>query len=251
MRRIAVLIVAAVSLSGCALSAPPVATQAPEKNTRPGPSPEGRLSIMSGGLNFDLNNPPKDWLIATSDDKVNASAVFSPLTTVTRNGVPTLEVRTGPAQSIAVRRINAMLMATPYLNWAWNLSDHGAGIHPVRLIIGFKGGGSEKNTLKEQLNGLPAHDRALTLVWGDSALRRGTLTRPDKNRPFEAAVYTVRGGRENTRKWWRDTVDLSDLYKQAWPDDERRAIRITFIGIAAAPRMPPVRGRVSGIELSH
>lgn len=250
MKCYALLLIAVFSLSACTV-APPSMPPAPKKTNRPGPSPEGRLAIMSGGLKFDLNNPPKDWLIATSDETVKANSVFSPLTSVIRNGVPTLEVRTGPAQSIAVRRIDAMLMATPYLSWAWNLSDHGVGIHPVRLIVGFKGGGSKQTTFREQKDGLPAHDRALTLVWGDTALRRGTLTRPNKNRPFEAAVYTVRGGRENTRKWWRDTVDLSDLYKQAWPNDDRRAIHITFIGIAAAPRVPAVRGRVSGIELSH
>jgi len=239
-----------LSLCACTLSQTTVASVAP-KNTNPGPGPEGRLSIMGAGLNFNLDTPPKDWLIATSDENISPNAVFTPLSTVTQDGVPALEIRTGPAQSIAARRINAMLMATPYLSWSWHLSDHGQGTHPVRMVIGFKGGVPDGSSTRGRNNGLPEHDRAMTLVWGDTALRRGTLTAPNPNRPFEAAVYTVRGGRENTRKWWRDTVDLSELYQKAWPNDERRTIRITFIGIAAAPHMPAVRGRVSAIELSH
>lgn len=216
-----------------------------------GPGPEGRLSIMSNGLSFDLKSPPKDWMIATGDENTTAKSIFSPLSSVRRNGVPALEIRSGPTKSIAVRRVSAMLMATPYLSWSWNLSDHGPGIHPVRMVIGFQGGAPQGTSNKGQKNGLPDHDRALALVWGDTALRRGNLSVPPPGRPREAAVYTVRGGRENTRKWWRDTVDLSELYKKAWPNDKRRPVRITFIGMAAAPRMPAVRGRISGVELSH
>ena len=244
----------ALTLAACTrpqadhVTRPPMA---PNLNPDPEPSPDGRLAIMGGGINFDLNAPPKDWVIVTSDKNMSPNTIFSPLTNVTQDGIPALEIRTGPVQSIALRRVNAMLMATPYLSWAWHLSDHGQGIHPVRIVIGFKGGAPKGTPSKGKNGGLPDHDRALALVWGDSALRRGTLTVPPPERPFEAAIYTVRGGRENTRKWWRDTVDLSELYKRAWPHDERRTIRITFIGIAAAPHMPAIRGRVSGIELTH
>jgi hypothetical protein len=206
---------------------------------------------MGAGLNFNLNAPPEDWLIVIGDKKSNPKANFSPLTSVSQDGVNALEIRSGPSQMIAVRKVQAMLMATPFLKWDWHLSDHGQGIHPVRIVIGFKGDAGDGTIKQRSGGGLPDHDRALALVWGDTALRRGTLNVPDPNKPHLAAVYTVRGGRENTRKWWRDTVDLSELYRQAWPYDERRTIRITFIGIAAAPHTPPIRGRVSGIELTH
>lgn len=250
MIRTLLIVVLGLSLSACSSPKPQRVPKAVQ-NANPGPGPEGRLSVMGAGLNFNFDAPPKDWLIATSDDVISAKTVFSPLTSVTRDGVPALEIRSGAAQSIAVRRVNAMLMATPYLTWSWHLSDHGVGIHPVRMVIGFQGGAPLGTPNKGQSNGLPNHDRALTLVWGDTALRRGTLTAPPPDRPLEAAVYTVRGGRENTRKWWRDTVDLSELYKKAWPGDTSRTVHITFIGMAAAPRLPAVRGRVSGIELSH
>jgi len=218
------------------------------------PAPEGQLAVMGSGLNFALDAPPRDWIIATDAANRGPTPASTPLSTVVIDGVSALEMRSGPVRSLAVRRVDAMLLATPYLSWAWHVSDHGTGIHPVRLVVGFMGGAPDSaqvEVMGGDGGGLPEHDRALTLVWGDTALRRGTLSLPPAERPLEAPIYTVRGGRENTRKWWQDTVDLSDLYAQAWPEDSRRIARITFIGVAAAPRVPAVRGRVSGILLSH
>jgi len=232
------------SVAGCSNTR---TSRQPDKSV---PSPEGHLMVMQTGLRFNLDAPPKDWFVATTEPGQKTNTAFSPLSSVTIGGIKALEIRTGPAHSIAIRKVDAMLMATPYLSWSWNLSDHGLGIHPVRLVIGFRGG-SPVETAALLGGGLPLHDRALTLVWGDTALRRGTLTAPPLDHPHEAAVYTVRGGRENTRKWLNDTVDLSDLYRQAWPHDTRRGVHITFIGIAAAPKMPAVRGRVANITLSR
>ncbi|MBL4614710.1 MAG: hypothetical protein JKY27_07550, partial [Magnetovibrio sp.] len=118
-------------------------------------------------------------------------------------------------------------------------------------VVGFVGGAPEDTKNDVQGVALPPHDRALALIWGDTALRRGSLSLPPLERPLEAPLYTVRGGRENTRKWWSEAVDLSDLYAKAWPNDKRRKVRITFIGLAAAPTQKVVRGRVSGILLTH
>lgn len=209
------------------------------------PAPEGQLAIMGPTPTFSLDAPPSDWIIST--DNADGSDALS---TVSLQGIPALEVKSSTVQTLAVRRVDAMLLATPFLSWSWHLSDHGAGIHPVRIVVGFEGG--IRSDATEQLGGgLPPHDRALALVWGDTALRRGTLSLPPVERPTEAPLYTVRGGRENTRRWWLETVDLSQLYANAWPDDDFRHVRITFIGIAAAPRNPAVRGRVAGILLSH
>jgi len=230
----------ALTLTACAKPVPPN-----------WPTPEGQLTIMGPGLQFNLDAPPKDWIIATDEANTGPSPTSTPLSTVLYDGVWALEIRSGPVRSIAIRKVDAMLLATPYLSWMWNLSDHGPGIHPVRLVVGFNGGTLGGGTSGLLGDGLPAHDRALTLVWGDTALRRGTFSLPPADRPFEAPVYTVRGGRENTRKWWADTVDLSDLYARAWPQDTLRTSKITFIGIAAAARTPAVRGRVAEIRLSH
>lgn len=224
-----------------------MACAAPVKPQRP--APEGQLAVMGPAPTFSLDAPPQDWIISTD----NADGRDA-LGTVTLQGVPAVELKSTGATTVAVRRVDAMLLATPYLSWSWHLSDHGTGIHPVRIVVGFQGGRPEGGDTDPLGGGLPAHDRALALVWGDTLLRRGSISLPPAERPTQAPLYTVRGGRENTRRWWLETVDLADLYAQAWPDDVRKQARITFIGIAAAPRstaQASVRGRVAGILLSH
>lgn len=216
----------------------------------PAPGPEGQLGVMTPGGAFDLNAPPDGWIIAkgdTSADPLGREA----LSNVTVDGVRALELISSAEPTVAVRHIDAMLLATPYLTWSWHLSDHGQGIHPVRIVVGFQGGMAPGGAPGNLGAALPAHDRALALVWGDTLLRRGSISLPPPDKPWEAPLYTVRGGRENTRRWWPETVDLSELYAKAWPGEDMRRVRITFIGIAAAPRMPTVRGRVSGLLLSH
>lgn len=210
------------------------------------PAPEGQLAVMGPNPNFNFNAAPKDWIISTDN-----SSGREALSTVTLQGVPALQIESTNTVTIAVRQVNAMLLATPYLSWSWNLSDHGLGIHPTRIVVGFQGGAGKDGVADPLGGGLPPHDRAIALVWGDTLLRRGTLNLPPAERPSEAPLYTVRGGRENTRRWWLETVDLEQLYTKAWPGDDFRHARITFIGVAAAPKMPPVQGRVAGILLSH
>jgi len=230
----------AISLTSC--SAPDVVPYQP--------GPEGRLAVMGPDRNFSLDAPPADWIISrdANTEEARASGTIS---SVTLDGIPALEIKSGPKRIIAVRQVNAMLLATPFLSWAWHLSNHGEGIHPVRLVVGFLGGAPEDTELGSQGGDLPLHDRALALVWGDTALRRGALSLPTPQHPLQAPIYTVRGGRENTRKWWLETVDLAELYAKAWPNDNHRRARITFIGLAAAPTSTTVRGRVSGILLTH
>lgn len=210
------------------------------------PSPEGRLAIMGPSQSFNLDAPPEDWIVVGGGPDAPTA-----IAKVTRNGIPAVEIKSGPEHVIAVRKVEAMMLATPFLSWNWHLTNHGDGIHPVRLVVGFQGGAPEGVVPETQGSGLPPHDRALALVWGDTALRRGTMSLPPAERPNEAPIYTVRGGRENTRKWWFEAVDLSALYAKAWPNDNRRRTRITFIGLAAAPTETAVRGRISGILLTH
>ena len=211
------------------------------------PSPEGRLAVMGPDRSFSLDAPPRDWMISGGDGSAPSSSISS----VMRDGVPALELKSGSERVIAVRRVNAMMLATPFLSWSWHLSNHGEGIHPMRLIVGFHGGAPADTQLNSQGDGLPPHDRALALVWGDTALRRGSLSLPPAQKSFQAPIYTVRGGRENTRKWWLEHVDLSDLYAKAWPNDNRARARIAFIGLASAPTRTVVRGHISGILLTH
>ena len=71
-------------------------------------------------------------------------------------------------------------------------------------------------------------------------MQRGSITKPKSSTRRQAASrYTARGGRENTGSWWLETVELSDIYRRAYPDDAAGLSRITFIRIAAAAGKPP------------
>ncbi|MBF0252129.1 MAG: hypothetical protein HQL35_16070, partial [Alphaproteobacteria bacterium] len=74
---------------------------------------------------------------------------------------------------------------------------------------------------------------------------------PPANRPHDPPVYTARGGRENTRIWWTELVDLSKLYIQAWPGDDVSKAAITFIGMTAVPSAEPASAMVSEMTLTR
>jgi len=65
-----------------------------------------------------------------------------------------------------------------------------------------------------------------------------------------ATPYVVRGGRENARTWWLDTVDLSALYAGAWPEDDIGRVQIVFVAIAVT-RNTDVGAHIAGIMLSR
>ena len=172
------------------------------------------------------------------------------------DGVPALKVANGANGFLAVKPSRASLLATPYLSWAWNMDPQDDGPHPVRLVVGFHGGNpgarSWTGAFTPSGGALPPLDRALNIVWGLSALERGSIITPSTVKGKQAAArYVQRGGQENTKSWWFETVDLSDIYRRVWPNDDIGAVQITFIGIAAAPGRAPTSGYVSGIRLSR
>ena len=84
-----------------------------------------------------------------------------------------------------------------------------------------------------------------------SALQRGSITLPKSARGRQAAArYTARGGQENTGSWWFETIDMSDIYRRSWSNDDAARVQITLIGIAAAGKTPTT-GYVSGLRLSR
>ena len=88
------------------------------------------------------------------------------------------------------------------------------------------------------------------MAWGDSALNRGSLTPAAADKPG-MRLYVARGGRENAGTWWLETVDLSQIYSRAWPDDDIGKTRVTFIGLAAAGGPTPGAAYISGVKLSR
>ncbi len=208
-----------------------------------------RLEVISPLFSGSGKLLPDDWAIEPDGEASKYLAI------VNKENVPALKVTNGDASLIAVRRIQSILIATPYLQWAWYMSPHGAGNHPVRLIIGFHGGNPESASWGGEPfswlgSALPPHDRSMGIVFGDSALKRGNMSKMPK-RSNVAAIYTARGGAENSSQWWLEDVDLSQLYAKAWPGDDLDKVKIVFIGVAAAGGFPPTPGFFSEILISR
>lgn len=218
--------------------------------------PEGNLSVLGPTPRFSLEILPRDWVVDGS-----ASGSGSRVSLERKQGIPSLRVLNGADGFVLARRTNAFLLATPFLSWSWNMTSHGAGLHPTRLLIGFKGGNPDSAGWGDQSfvwrgSSLPAYDRMLSVAWGDSALQRGNLVAavtddPAPPRPEVQARYVARGGRENSGLWWLETIDLSRTYGALWPGDDRGRVRVVFIGVAASGGQPPAEAHFSGIVLSR
>ena len=227
---------------GCALATLLVAACTHPRATV---APEGRLEILGPAPGFRVHPPPPDWFTdGTPEGQLRIATIA---------GVPALCIQSGPAPFVFARRTEAILLATPFLSWAWTVEPQASGDHPVRLVVGFHGGqrGTKPEvTLASLQSPMPEHDRVIVLTWADTALARGQLINPvAANNTNPAVRYTVRGGRESGGTWWLETVDLADLYTRAWPGDAIGHVRVAFIGVAAAPG--PVAAYVSGILLSR
>lgn len=209
--------------------------------------PWGALDVLGPSGDFSVRPLPNDWAAAGAKPE-------SHLAVVDKDGVPALKVTSGGESFAVVRRTRAYVLATPYLSWAWNMDSHGGGVHPVRLLVGFRGGASGNDgvlggTFVWGGSALPRFDRALAIGWAQSALGRGSMTLSSERRvsPF----YTARGGRENSGHWWLETVDLAELYAQAWPADDRARAEIAFIGVSSVGGEPATAAYFSGIRLSR
>ena len=99
---------------------------------------------------------------------------------------------------------------------------------------------------------LPALSRTLTLVWGTSALKRGTLTiTPNRKGQKPGAHYIVRGGRENQHRWWNESLDLSHLHTLAWPLVDMSKSRIVFTGVSTTGGAVPGTMQIAQLKLSR
>jgi len=94
--------------------------------------PSGRMEILGPEPGFSPASPPAGWV---SEGEADGRIVA-----VSQAGVPALRVRPGDGAFVYARRADAVLLAAPYLSWAWNMDAQRAGPHPVRLIVGFHGG---------------------------------------------------------------------------------------------------------------
>lgn len=212
--------------------------------------PAGRLDILGPGPGFSPASGSGEWSVVGPDDGTGPQ-----FTTVQTKGIRALRVVSGRKPGVLFRHVDAILVVAPYLSWAWDVEPHAGTEHPARLIVGFHGGNPESGSWGSRPfawlgSDLPPYDRLLTIGWDASALRRGYLSPPreDKRTPRH---YTERGGEENTGSWQLETVDLTQIYRQAWPGDDLSRVKIMFIGIAATGSETPATANFSGMVLSR
>lgn len=168
-----------------------------------------------------------------------------------------LRLQTGGKGYVVVRHLDTPLLTSPYLGWSWNVTAaQAADRHPVRLVVGFAGGVQKRPPWATRLlrsidSPLPEHDRVVHIAWGASALERGHLILPaGETGIIAASMYIARGGAENSGQWWRETVDLSEIYRRSWPDDDAKWARIVFAGFVV-DAAPMTAARFAAITLTR
>lgn len=210
----------------------------------------GSLDVLSTNAPFNAHDLPNDWVLSGTIRNHSVTGAKS-------LGSHTISVISGPTAFALVRRIHANLLATPYLGWRWRLAPGKWQYHPVRIVVGFAGGGTEpipQSTFSKLFpaTSFPQHDRVLSFLWAPSALMRGTLVQLDTENTYRReAQYVVRGGNENVEKWWQETVDLESLYKRSWPSDRANMARISFVGISSAISPSALTMFLSDVRLSR
>jgi hypothetical protein len=203
----------------------------------------GGLEVFPPFPDLSADDSWKGWIVRGSSRQISI---------VQADGFNALRMENSAEDLLLAAPTDALLMAAPYLDWFWNVQHHGARTHPVRIVVGFRSAGSKSDEARKasfSRNGpLPPHDRTLVFAWGKSALQRGTLTSPAAG-GGTAPRYTVRGGRENTRKWWREAVDLSRLHARAWPESPLVGTRVVFIGVVATGNASVAAANFAGMTL--
>ena len=191
--------------------------------------PDGTLAILKPDSQFSRALAKGQWVIV-GDPSPGALVITK------QDGIPALKFTHSSDDFFLVRPIEANLMATPYLDWSWRMSAHEGPYHSVSLMIGMRApeGSPHASTpsLAPWIRGTTGANRILSIRWSKSALERGYLA-PHPGSSSNAIIYSARGGTENAGLWWRESLDLSRLYGQAWPSEDLTKSRIVFIALKA------------------
>jgi len=163
---------------------------------------------------------------------------------------------TPPGDAVMGRRLNQPLSARHTLNWSWrrlpldtvqpdNLTDDA----PMRLIVGFYGGGgvqpvSSTGEPHSSID-LPPFDHAVVLVWSDYSWENGAADLHGK-----LARFIAHGGGGDSGEWWEETVDLASLHARLWPEVDITDVRIAWIAVGLRRAEGRSRGEVAGIALA-
>ncbi len=224
--RLSFLSLLSFALLGCT-------TKSPAQNyLRTGLS--SQIRILDNGSSFKGRKLPPGWVLMGLSEKTAFNNNQIPLIRYTHAGsFGGLHIQNAAQDFILARYSKARMLAIPYLMWYWRVSEHQGQHHPVRLLVGFYGGAPQSPPLPPEHfvwkgNQLPPFDRLLAIGFDDMALKRGNIY--DMGR---VKYYAQRGGIEQTNIWYQEAVDLSLLYQEAWPNDNRGKVYTTFIGFGA------------------
>ncbi len=189
--------------------------------------PGGNLIVLSPDDTFARSLEEGKWVL-------QGSPAPASLTITQYNTVPALKIDTAKGGFSMVRHVQANLMTTPYLDWAWIMENHTGPYHGVSFMVGFRAPDGSAHagpaSLAPSVRGSPVANRIISLRWSKSALKRGYME-PYPGSTENAIIYSVRGGSENTGLWWRETIDLSDLYARSWPGEDLTKTSISFIAV--------------------
>jgi len=193
--------------------------------------PDGSLDILEPGPRFAEKFGSGLWI--SSGDVIPGSLVLTE-----KSGKRALLIPPGEQEFTILRPMDVVLLSTSYFGWSWLMEHRDGDFHDISILVGFRSPPEAPEqasfySLPDAAEATQAN-RAVGIRWAASALRRGDLApagADDGGVPF----YVVRGGRENTGRWWPESVDLSALYARLWPDEDLARARIVFVAINAGP----------------
>jgi hypothetical protein len=207
---------------------------------------DGMVRVFSSDPAHPVFGRASDWI------ELGNTKTMHP-TIAAGDGRLALEVNADGANGAALRRLDAPLLAMPFLFWDWTVID-GAPEHPVRVVIGFADqpvAPDSAFTRAFSPAAPPRFSRSVALVWGSSALQRGSIeTHAPDGEGRSHVRYVVRGGRENRGRWWSEHLDLSQIHAAAWPDVDMAQSHVVFAGISTAAGAKGTM-LVAGLRLSR
>jgi len=193
-----------------------------------------------------VENIPTDWVLEGINYKQFSSQHLS---IDNADGLSTIRLISSGNNFVFLRRTKASLLASPFLGWSWNVSPPLGQIAAIRLIIGFNGGNPEgrgwgSSPLVNLGTNIPLYDRVITVVWGKNSDSRGTIEKKSK-----LPRYIIRAGTKDTGNWLNENIDLSNLYRVLWPDDNAVQANIIFVGLASGSAAVPTIAKFRNLML--
>jgi hypothetical protein len=212
-----------------------------------------RIDVLGANTVFYQNHMPLGWVIEGADAKdiFDSTNHIPNISMVRKDALQGVHIQSGSEDFILARYLQAQMLVSPYLTWRWYVSEHKSQHHPVRLVVGFYGGDAQSPPLQaDQMvwrgENLPPFDRILAIGFDNYGLKRGNIYNMGK-----VKYYVQRGGIEQTNQWHFEAVDLSMLYKRAWPQDQTGNVIITFIGMSAQSNINVGGATFTTIQLSR